>query len=229
MKYLLSFILLLTLNTPAFAYDISDYFFLNKGAYCFFDRGAFYADGSTYSFNAGPASRYSMMTPSTATTYVFYMNDTEAGIVLAGLEGDSGNFFDMSTDNVVILASNLAEGQQVISTSTHPTFPLTVTSTYLGTEDVIIGSTTYPNCLKMRLHLGLFPSGWIEEMIWLAKDKGIVKVYRVPGSSDGFGIFSLIGLDLRNQTVIVDTLNGITQGNGLPTPGTNTVVVVPML
>lgn len=208
----------LLMCTNAYAYDISDYFPFDDGASSVLDRDVFILDGTEYTFGTDTGKRFIQGRVFNDDGFA-YLTDRDAGITWTGYHVPSSDtYINLSGYNIIFFPSHLNINESVSCTVPSGvlfTNQFQMTSTYLGKESVTIDSTTYSDCVKIRLDMQDTGSGTYREIVWLAKNKGIVKIHRESESNSYNGcIFTCGCYNSDYSSIDTRTLNGTAQNSG---------------
>jgi hypothetical protein len=163
------------------SYEMVDYYPITEGNVWFFDRDINVVGTETHSFGQYQGIAWHSASDFRS-EYGFVYNGQE-GLLMVGLGVyDSSTIVDLSDTPFVWAHAEMEVGQSVESTIPAGKLgddEIKLTSTLMAVETVIVPAGTFQNCLKFRVTVNDSPSTQYTEHVWLAKDIGVVKMYRV--------------------------------------------------
>ena len=214
-------------NTSYASYTMADYWAFNEGNVWVYDRDLQVMGTETYTFSQYVGKQFLQING-------FYSNHP---YVYSGSEGvlgvgmyivDTQQFIDLSENPIKFSDAEMDIGESV--THTIPAgviddHAISFTITLEASETVTVPAGTYNNALRIKIEIedGL---GIYTEQIWLAKNVGMVKMYRVSETNNTPGCMFTCG-SFDDEDIIERTiqLNSFIEGKS---EVKNKVIVIPL-
>ncbi len=222
-------IVIIFISMTAHAYNMSDYWAFNEGNVWVYDRDLQLMGSDTHIFSLYTGRQFIQMTGFFDNQPYIY-SGTEGVMAVGMYISDTQQFVDLSANPIKLSNAEMSIGESVsnnIPAGVIDDDAISITVTLEAVENVTVPAGTFSDTLRMKVFVN-DGTGTYTEHIWLAKNVGAVKIYRVSETNNTPGCFFTCGsYDQCDEIMIERTIqlkSYVIGNNGKK----NKVIVIPL-
>jgi hypothetical protein len=177
-------------SIPAHAYTMANYWAFNEGNIWVYDRDLQLMGSKTHLFSKY-TGRLLIQLTGFYDTHPFVYSGSEGVMVVGMYIADTKQFIDFSATPIKISNAEMNIGESVtnnIPAGVIDEEAISITVNLEAVETVTVPAGTYHDVLRMKIYI-VDGVGTYTEHIWLAKNFGAVKMYRVTETNNTPGCF----------------------------------------
>lgn len=229
--YQLFIVLIISLSSvSAGAYTMSDYWMLNEGSIWVYDRDMQLMGADTHAFSTYTGRQFIQLS-SFYDSYAYIYSGSEGVMAVGMFSYENQQFIDLSATPIKISNAEMNIGDSVtnnIQAGVIDDSAISMTFALEAVENVTVPAGTFNDTLKIRVTIN-DGTGIYVEHIWLAKNVGPVKMYRVSETNNTPGCFFTCGsYDPCNDNVIINRAIQLKSYAISNTEQKSKVIVVPL-